>query len=277
MIIGLLGDIHGRVRLALSALTTWQRLTGLQFDLLLQVGDLGAFPSLETMDGPTRDYLSLDPAEGDFYRMLNASGADSDWFQVQQAQLSSPIYFIRGNHQDMVWLSSLPREPRSGIARVDPYGLFMFVPDGLVIPFSGFRIAFLGGLAAGHAKDNGIDTIALESLATLPAGVMDLLLTHDCPYGVSRGYSGQAQGSVEIADLVDSLKPRFHVAGHLHTSIRLQRNEREFICLNNIVGSSRWHPETKGVRSGWLAILDTRSGSLAPVDDPAQLAAMSIP
>lgn len=44
MLIGFVGDVHGRVFHAIAALATWQVRTGKRFDLLIQVGDLGAYP-----------------------------------------------------------------------------------------------------------------------------------------------------------------------------------------------------------------------------------------
>ncbi len=44
LLIGFIGDLHGRVFHALAPVATWQRRAGRRLDLVIQVGYLGAFP-----------------------------------------------------------------------------------------------------------------------------------------------------------------------------------------------------------------------------------------
>src|SRR5438105_15602182 len=74
MLIGCVGDVHGRVYHALAALATWQVERSKTLDLLIQVGDLGAYPALHRADPAPHPYLAADPAEADFARMLRAGG-----------------------------------------------------------------------------------------------------------------------------------------------------------------------------------------------------------
>jgi hypothetical protein len=91
MTIGLLGDIHGRIKLALTGLLAWQSHMGRPFDLIVQVGDMGAFPTDMSIDSETRSYAALDPTERDFGRMLSATGTDGEHFARIRSMLRSPI------------------------------------------------------------------------------------------------------------------------------------------------------------------------------------------
>lgn len=140
MLIGFVGDVHGRVFHMLAALATWQRQIGRQFDLIIQVGDMGVYPDTERMDGVTRSYMSLDPSEGDFARLLRPDSATAAHLAALRQEFISPVHFVHGNHDDVAWLRSLPRG-----SDVDPLGFLRYDPDGTVLSISGLRIAFLGG------------------------------------------------------------------------------------------------------------------------------------
>ena len=66
MIVGFIGDVHVHVFHAIALAATWQEVTSRRFDLLIQVGDLGAFPDPERMDAATLRYLAADPPNADF-------------------------------------------------------------------------------------------------------------------------------------------------------------------------------------------------------------------
>ena len=52
MLIGFVGDLHGRVLHAFALIVTWQKRNGRRFDLLVQVGDMGAFPDMSSLERP---------------------------------------------------------------------------------------------------------------------------------------------------------------------------------------------------------------------------------
>jgi hypothetical protein len=118
MLIGFLGDLHGRVFLALAVLVTWQRRAGRRFDLIVQVGDLGAFPRPVASDA--NPHVATDPAENDFSRLLAADGALADRLRRVRAELGRAVHFLRGNHEDFDYLRSLAVDPATGTAGADP-------------------------------------------------------------------------------------------------------------------------------------------------------------
>src|SRR5262245_10816205 len=160
MLVGFLGDIHGRIFLAAAAVATWQHQTGRTFDLLIQVGDMGAYPDLDCVDPATDTYLSLDPTEADFSRLLHTYGPRVKALGWLRAQFATPIYFIRGNHEDFAWLSQLQIDPTTGTAPVDAFDLIQYVPDGTVRQFGDLRMAFLGGEETATTNPGAIDQSA---------------------------------------------------------------------------------------------------------------------
>ncbi len=268
MLIGFVGDVHGRVFHALAALATWQAVTGKRFDLLVQVGDMGAYPEPARMDAATLRYLQADPAEADFSRLLRADGQRAEHLRRLREHFAGPIHFIRGNHEDFAWLQQLPVDVTTGTARVDPFDLLRYVPDGTTLRFDDLPIAFLGGEETDAADAGAIDPGAYRALMDRGAGTIDVLVTHDAPYGLSVGYHGQTQGSRLITRLVEHVEPRFHVAGHYHLNGPRAYGRTTFLCLSDLVASPLWHPESRGLQVGCLAVLDTETAALRPVMDP---------
>jgi predicted phosphodiesterase len=69
LLIGFVGDTHGRVLHTLAVLSEWQIRTKKKLDLIIQVGDLGAYPE-PSEEVRNEKYVRQDPAELDFSRFL---------------------------------------------------------------------------------------------------------------------------------------------------------------------------------------------------------------
>jgi hypothetical protein len=229
---------------------------------------MGAYPHLDRVDPATDTYLALDPTEADFSRLLHADGERAAALRRIRTQFATPLYFIRGNHEDLAWLSQLQIDPTTGTAPVDSFDLVHYVPDGSVRRFGDLRVAFLGGEETTESDPGAIDHSAYTTLLKLDPGAVDLLVTHDAPYGLSIGYHGQVQGSEMISVLVEHLQPTFHVAGHYQLNGPHAYGRTTFLCLSHLVASVRWQPDARGLQPGCLAILDTVAGQLWPVTDP---------
>lgn len=271
MLIGFIGDVHGQVFHALAAVARWQEYAGRTFDLLFQVGDMGAFPDPSQMEAASLRYLATDPSQADFSRLLLMDGPQAEQLHALRRSLASPIYFIRGNHEDVAWLRHLPHDTTTGTAGVDPFDLFHYVPDGTAPQLKGLRIACLGGIETpeeGEAEESAIDQDAYQALLKRGTGKTDVLITHDAPYGVSVGYHGQVQGSRLITHLIERTQPTFHVAGHLALIGPRVYGSTTSLILEGLVASSLWNPQARGLEPGCLAILDTVAARLAPVTDP---------
>ncbi len=90
----------------------------------------------------------------------------------------------------------------------------------------------------------GLDVHALERHWDLiPTGI-DILITHDPPFGSGdiTAYGIHA-GSQELLAAIKRVKPRYHIFGHIHDSYgisRLHHDNAEIICVNTsaIIGFS---------------------------------------
>lgn len=268
MFIGFIGDVHGRVFQAIVALATWQERLGKSFDVLIQVGDLGAFPDPTDLDPATNRYLAADPSEADFSRLLQATDEHAHALRLLREQFVSPIYFIRGNHEDFDWLRQLPVDGEDGTAGVDPFGLFRYVPDATVLRFGELRVGFLGGVEE-RSDAASIDYHRYELLMDLGPNVLDVLVTHEGPYGSSRGYRGDIHGSKIISDLIHRTQPRFHIAGHAHCISGPERyGSTIYLGLDCLIASPIWEPEAVGLQPGCFASLDTELNDLRPIKEP---------
>jgi Icc-related predicted phosphoesterase len=266
--LGFIGDLHGRVFHAIAAIATYQQMMGYRFDRIIQVGDLGAITRLDGLDPAGDPHLAVDPAEADLARLLSAEGDDAQRLSRVAPEIPSPIRFIRGNHEDFAWLAGLPIDPRTRTASADPFGIFRYVADGTVLDIEGFRIAFLGGVEE-EAGDPHLDMSAYRTLVELGPGNIDLLVTHEGPYGSSIGYHGDTHGSPLISQLLDALRPPFHVAGHAHQlSGPRTFGSTTYLGLDGIVASPFWDPDAHGLQPGSLGVLDTSTGELRPLQDP---------
>ncbi|MDE2888259.1 MAG: metallophosphoesterase [Gemmatimonadota bacterium] len=267
MIVGFVGDLHGRVLHALALIATWQKQNRRRFDLLVQVGDMGAFPDMAILERTANRHFALDPSQRDFVRLMQADADLAEALSTLGGTIGTPVHFIRGNHEEFNWLEQLPRDSGSGTAAVDRFGLLRYVPDGTVMRFGKLRFAFLGGVEE-RSDAAGIDRNAYEALLTLKPGSIDVLVTHQGPYGSSAGFRGDIHGSRMITDLIERSRPTFHVAGHAHVSSGPTRfGDTSYLGLDCIVASPLYHPEAQGFQPGCLGVLDTDHSKLEPVTD----------
>jgi Calcineurin-like phosphoesterase len=148
MKIAFLGDLHGRVFHALALIVAWQATMAEPLDLVIQVGDMGAFPNTEAMlkDEATRRYAAEDPGELGFCRLLQAEGTLAESLRSIRQRLRGPIYFLRGNHEDVSWLQGLSQQGQKQTVGVDPFDLFHYVTDGVILEHDRVKIAFFGGV-----------------------------------------------------------------------------------------------------------------------------------
>jgi len=244
----------------MAVVTEWQRRTNQKFDLLVQVGDLGAYP--EPDDDLKKDkFVRQDETQLDFSRLLQAEGKLADQVRYLRDHHIGPIYFIRGNHEDFDWLDQKSRYGVQGVVCVDPFHLYHYVTDGTVLKFGRTSLAFLGGIQTKEPDRRSIAIEAHKQLGSLGIGEVDILVSHDAPYGVGTNYYGETQGSLLISDLVNRLQPRFVMAGHYHHRI----GPRVYGCTTymglNVLVNLREDGERRTIQPASLAVLDTATGN----------------
>jgi Icc-related predicted phosphoesterase len=115
---------------------------------------------------------------------------------------------VSGNHEDFDWLCAKSSQAVRGIVSVDPFDLYHYVTDGTVMEMNNWKIAFLGGIETVSQQPKSIDPKAYEKLINMSAGELDILFTHDAPFGIGLNYHGETQGSALISKLIERINPK---------------------------------------------------------------------
>ena len=93
MIICAAGDIHGRLDEMYAGGLAFEAALGVRFSFVLHVGDFGVWPDPARVDGATKRH----DGAGDF----------PAWIAERRAAPRRTV-FIKGNHEDFVWLDAQP-------------------------------------------------------------------------------------------------------------------------------------------------------------------------
>ena len=246
--IAVLGDLHGHLTLAYRLVRRWQSAHDRRVSLILQVGDLGAFPDPGRGDRSTRRFARRDPDELGFARYYAGDeearailGPDAP----EDQRIDAPLIFIQGNHEDFDFLRGLPSHD-GDVTPVDAFGRVCFLGNGKVCEVSVnglmLRIAGFGGIAPAEDRKRTLEAAyhrrdeAGELLCRREP--VDVLLTHDVPYGCLR----PDEGSLEVMELIRGLRPTYHFFGHAHLTGRqvpLPETTRSF-HLNEVGFASPW-------------------------------------
>lgn len=262
MKVAFIGDVHGCVLHALGVALMVQHRRGIRLDAVVQVGDLGAYPDAGRFDGPSRRFIADSPAQGDFFRLLDPSPELAATVRGALEQLP-PVLFVAGNHEDHEWLAGLHEAAGSQVVPVDPLGAFSHVACGNVIEIAGMRTAFLGLIEEPGKMD--FDEAGYARLSAAAPGSVDLLVTHEGPFGLSHNRQGEVQGSPKLTRLIEHLQPPLHISGHVHHENGPRYYGRTVsYALAQLVGTktARYHPggnPEQRVADGSVGLLDTET------------------
>ena len=229
MLICAAGDIHGAMDRLYHDVLAFEASLGLRFDYVLHVGDFGIWPEPSRIDKATRHH----DGAGDFPAWLR-----------ENRRAPRPTLFIKGNHEDFVWLDS----------RQDPEVLpgLTYLANGCTLDIRGegadtIRVGGVGGCYGpsdyqrrsdrlqGYAKRH-YTADEIERLANV--GDVDIVLMHDAPAGVrferhrrGTGYVSEAAG---LDLLLAQVQPRVCFFGHHHTRVDAEVSGVRCIGLNKI-------------------------------------------
>jgi Icc-related predicted phosphoesterase len=269
--IAFIGDVHGCVLHGLGALLALQRHRKIRLEAAIQVGDLGAYPAPERMDDPSRRFAAENPAQGDFFRLLDPSPELSSAVHHALEQVP-PVLFASGNHEDFEWLARLHQAHGSSIVAIDRIGAYRHVECGHLAVVADQRTAFLGRIESPGYMD--LEPEAYATLLATEPGTIDILITHDGPYGLCQDWRGQTEGSPKLATLVEHLQPRLHVSGHYHHENGPRQYGRTLsYALGQLVSpkTNRWRPDRANpeqrVTPGSIALLDTQTYAMEYIHD----------
>ena len=223
------GDIHGAMDRLYQDVFAFEASLGVRFDHVLHVGDFGIWPDPSRIDKATRHH----DGAGDF----------PAWFRENRGA-PRPTVFIKGNHEDFVWLDAhhdaevLPgltylrngctvdiQDQGAGSIRVGGVGGCYGPSDYLR------RSDRLQGYARRHYTSDEIKRLA-------GVGGVDIVLTHDAPAGVrferhrrGAGYISEAAG---LDGLLARVRPRVCFFGHHHTRVDAEVSGVRCIGLNKV-------------------------------------------
>jgi Icc-related predicted phosphoesterase len=213
--IAVFADLHGYLHLCFKLCARWEKETGEQIDLILQAGDVGIFPDESWLDGPTIRHARRDPEELGFMHYFARHDPTT---AATLQRIHSNLICVRGNHEAHVWLDQHEKQTADPLFPVDVYQRVYCLKSGLPYTFSqnGEHITILGiGRIAsqdgqvGH-KLSHLQDYELARLQALAHPQIDILLTHDAPYGLLYRESGLRV----IQDVLEEHRPLYHFFGH---------------------------------------------------------------
>lgn len=215
MNIAIVGDVHGHLSLMYAILGRWRREHGVDIDLILQLGDLGAFASSTHLDQATKRFAARDPEELGFSEFAGAS---------PPATLLDPrplLVFIPGNHEDFVHLEDADRvapELQSTfsvsndrkIHALRSGKIYCFEKSGVTL-----RIAGVSGVGNKDHKKSLHHRARLNedhaiALAEHGPGAFDVLISHDAPTGIAGG----PPGNEALRVVIDEVQPKLAFFAH---------------------------------------------------------------
>lgn len=224
MILCAAGDIHGAIDHLYEDVLAFEAALGVRFEWVLHVGDFGIWPDPERIDRATRHH----DGAGDFPAWL-----------AERRSAPRRTLFIKGNHEDFVWLDTQPdREVLPNL---------VYLPNGSTFDLGGIIVGGVGGcFGPSHYERRSRDLhgyakrhYTREDVASL-VGVrgVDVLLTHDAPAGVvfprhRRGLNWPSEAA-GLDDLLRGVRPRVCFFGHHHTRIDSQIEGIPCVGLNKV-------------------------------------------
>jgi hypothetical protein len=219
MRIAVVGDVHGHLSLLYAILGRWRRETGKAIDLILQVGDLGAFSAGAAIDAATRHHAKTDPEE------LGFAEFEGERPPATLLDPRPPLVFIPGNHEDFELLerreaavpAGQPVYPVSDDARI------MALRSGRIWTFEhpggALSVAGVSGVAGRapkphyHRRLHLADEDAL-ALAEAGTGSADIVISHERPASVRGGFRHDLGGSESLQLMLESIQPPLAFFGH---------------------------------------------------------------
>lgn len=260
MNIAIFADVHGRILLAFKLVARWERETGEKIDLILQAGDLGAFPDTGRMDRATIRHARKDPTELGFSEHF--AEYDEDVAEVL-GQTSANMIFVRGNHEDHAWLDELEQQYDDPTFPIDAYQRVWCMKSGAAYHFRAgdesiniFGIGRVGALPGeqDEKQPKYIQPYEAQRINHIPSQKIDILLTHDS----ALDFVTVNFGMEEIRLMLDIFRPHYHFHGHVGGELTRRLDENKY---TQVIKLSDLHWGTsKAVEQNSMGILRWQDG-----------------
>lgn len=230
MKIALFADIHGKMLLPFALVDIYQQETGEKINLILQCGDMGAYPNMDNLDKATLKHAQYDRDELGFYDdCIEINPKIQAFLQT----LNLDMICVRGNHEDHDFLDNLEQNApkNTGLFAIDVYKKIWVCKTGflqkITCPNTTQSLHLLGIGRIGDRK-NRTEKRFLQEYERQNINyflkknneIIDILLTHDKNESNQRGY-----GMAEIDEILDHQIVHFHIHGHTGEPFNLQKME----------------------------------------------------
>ena len=222
--LALFADIHGKFLLPFKLAHHYQQTTGKSIDLIVQCGDMGAFPDKSRMDKATLRHAARDRDELGFMDdFVHAKPPIAHFLN----RLNLNMLCVRGNHEDHEFLDELERQSVQAAFPIDAYQRVWVLKTGE--PFvlqkddESLEILGIGRIGDRKQRPHGefIQEYERQTLHRFVKGCLknkhdpDVLITHDKPSDNQSGY-----GAEEITEVLDQLAFAYHFYGHTGEAYR---------------------------------------------------------
>ncbi|MEM7103266.1 MAG: metallophosphoesterase [Bacteroidota bacterium] len=229
MRIAIFADIHGKILLPFKLVNLYQKETEKKVDLILQCGDIGAFPYLERLDKATIKHAQNDRDELGFH---DDFVAENEAIHEFLTELDLQMICVRGNHEDHEFLNELeiahflhPRFP------IDIYQKVLVCKSGIKqeLKIGDETLTFVGigriGDRKGRKHQKFIQDYEKREIDKLIKSNedFDLLITHDKSSSSERGY-----GTEEIRQVLDNVIFQYHFYGHTGEPFSIEPDDNGF-------------------------------------------------
>lgn len=213
--VALFSDIHGKLLLPFKMVDQYQKMYDQEIDLILQCGDIGAYPNLENLDKATIRHAKHDRDELGFHDDFIEINDDIKTFLKA---LNVQMICVRGNHEDHDFLDQLEAEcPSDSRFPIDAYAFVWVCKSGETQVFrkENEHISFVGLGRIGDRKERReqrfIQKYEFEKIRKLfkSKELFDVFITHDSDNTGEMGY-----GSAEIREVLDNIPFQYHFFGH---------------------------------------------------------------
>lgn len=214
MRVAIFSDIHGKILLPFKLVDLYQKETGHQIDLILQCGDMGAYPDMDNLDKATVKHAKNDRDELGFHDQFTKEHKEIRTFLDT---LNIDMICVRGNHEDHNYLDKLEQAASEKLFPIDIYKRVFVCKSGMPQSFTahGETLRFVGvgriGDRKGRTEPRFIQEYERRQVRKLYKSndVFDILITHDKDDSSQRGY-----GMAEIRELLDNVIFKYHFYGH---------------------------------------------------------------
>ncbi len=225
MKIAIFSDIHGKILLPFRLVDIYQKATNQKIDLILQCGDIGAYPDVKNLDKATLKHANYDK---------NELGFSDDFVKINPKiqnflnTLNLNMFCVRGNHEDHDFLDTLEQQSTESIFAIDAYKRVFVCKSGIIQKFicDNQTLVFAGIGRIGDRKNRQekrfIQEYEKENIKKMlkTKEIIDILLTHDKNESSQRGF-----GMTEIDIVLQEVLVHYHFHGHTGEPFSQQLHE----------------------------------------------------